>query len=120
MRAVTAQPPPARQLWHDGLTGNARRIAEALRSRGGSTRAELIAATGLSRPTVSATLGELARDGLIAEGARAAGALGGRPAAGGRPTRGAGPSGRGGLGRRHVPAAGARPGHEGARGRAAR
>jgi len=112
MRAVTVQPLSARQLWHDGLTGNARRIAEALRSRGGSTRAELITTTGLSRPTVSATLGELARDGLIAEGARTAGALGGRPAAIVRLTRRAGLSVGVDIGRRHVRVAVADLGHE--------
>lgn len=109
---MTVQPLSARQLWHDGLTGNARRIAEALRSRGGCTRAELIAATGLSRPTVSATLGELARDDLVAEGARAAGALGGRPAAVIRLTRNAGLSVGVDIGRRHVRVAVADLGHE--------
>jgi predicted NBD/HSP70 family sugar kinase len=112
MRAVTAQRQPARQLWHGGLTGNARRVAEALRSRGGCTRAELITATGLSRPTVSATLGELTRDGLIAEGARAASALGGRPAAVVRLTRSAGLSVGVDIGRRHIRVAIADLGHE--------
>jgi len=112
MPSVTAQRMSARDLWRDGLTGNARRVAEALRSRGGHTRAELITATGLSRPTVSATLAELARDGLVVEGTRGAGALGGRPAAVARLTRGAGLAVGVDIGRRHVQVALADLGHQ--------
>lgn len=112
MRAVTRQRMSARELWRDGLTGNARRVAEALRSRGRHTRAELINATGLSRPTVSATLTDLARDGLVAEDTRATGALGGRPAAVVRLTRNAGLSVGVDVGRRHINVAVADLGHD--------
>jgi predicted NBD/HSP70 family sugar kinase len=112
MRPVTDVRMSARELWADGLTGNARRVAEALRSRGRSTRAELIAATGLSRPTVSATITELTRDGLIAEDTRTTGALGGRPAAVVRLTRRTGLSVGVDVGRRHVRIAVADLGHQ--------
>jgi predicted NBD/HSP70 family sugar kinase len=113
MPAVTVQRMSARQLWHDGLTGNARRVADALRTRGRNTRAELVAATGLSRPTVSATLAELARDGLVTEEVRPVpGTVGGRPAAVVRLARRAGLSVGVDIGRTHVRIAVADLGHE--------
>ncbi|GAA1717513.1 ROK family transcriptional regulator [Fodinicola feengrottensis] len=65
------------------LTGNQARIAQTLRVLGPSTRAELINATGLSRATVSAVVGELTASGLVIEpgGTAPAGPSGGRPAA---------------------------------------
>src|SRR5437899_1464534 len=65
------------------LTGNQARIAHTLRVLGPSTRAELISATGLSRATVSAVVGELTGSGLVIEpgGTAPAGPSGGRPAA---------------------------------------
>src|SRR5215207_7601524 len=112
MPAVTARRMSARELWRDGLTGNARRVADVLRSRGHRTRAELITATGLSRPTVSATLSDLARGGLVAEDTRTTGALGGRPAAVVRLSRDAGLSVGVDIGRRHIQVAVADLGHE--------
>jgi predicted NBD/HSP70 family sugar kinase len=64
------------------LGGNQRKLADALRALGPSTRADLAAATGLSRATVSTTLGDLAELGLVIEpgGTTPAGPSGGRPA----------------------------------------
>jgi predicted NBD/HSP70 family sugar kinase len=64
------------------LAGNQRRLADALRTLGPSTRADLAAATGLSRATISTTLGDLAQLGLVIEpgGTTPAGPTGGRPA----------------------------------------
>jgi predicted NBD/HSP70 family sugar kinase len=64
------------------LAGNQRRLADALRALGPSTRADLAAATGLSRATISTTLGDLAGAGLVIEpgGTTPAGPAGGRPA----------------------------------------
>ncbi|MCW2503615.1 MAG: Sugar kinase of the family, may containing an N-terminal domain [Actinomycetia bacterium] len=64
------------------LTGNQRRLADALRALGPATRADLAAATGLSRATVSTTLGDLTELGLVVEpgGTTPAGPTGGRPA----------------------------------------
>ena len=112
MRRVTAQPLSARELWTGvGLPGNARRVAQTLRARGRSTRAELIATTGLSRPTVSATLAELAAAGLITEEAGAATPGGGRPASVVRLARCAGLAVGVDLGRRHLHVAIADLGH---------
>jgi predicted NBD/HSP70 family sugar kinase len=58
---------------------NASAVLAALREGGAQTLRGLAAATGLSRPTVEAALGELARDGWVAELEPAAGAPG-RPA----------------------------------------
>lgn len=103
MPRVTAQPVSARDLWvGGGLAGNARRVAESLRTRGRSTRSEIIAATGLSRPTVSATLAELAGGGLVAEETGTATPGGGRPASVVRLTRKAGLAVGVDLGRRHL------------------
>jgi predicted NBD/HSP70 family sugar kinase len=61
---------------------NRRRVLSALRIAGITSRAELARRTGLSRTTVSSLIGDLVRDGLVAErvdhGA-APGAQGGRP-----------------------------------------
>ena len=86
------------------LAGNQRRLATALRSLGPSTRADLAAATGLSRATVSATLGDLAATGLVVEpGATApAGPSGGRPASVVQLSPGAGVAVGVDIGRRHV------------------
>ena len=64
------------------LTGNQRRLSDALRGLGPSTRADLAAATGLSRATISTTLGDLFELGLVVEpgGTTPAGPTGGRPA----------------------------------------
>jgi predicted NBD/HSP70 family sugar kinase len=93
------------------LAGNARRVAESLRTRGRSTRAELIATTGLSRPTVSATLAELAAAGLVAEETGTATPGGGRPASVMRLTRRAGLAVGVDMGRRHLQVAVADLGH---------
>ncbi|MDQ1647927.1 MAG: hypothetical protein QOJ50_4111 [Cryptosporangiaceae bacterium] len=86
------------------LAGNQRRLAAALRALGPSTRADLAAATGLSRATVSATLGELAGTGLVVEpGATApAGPSGGRPASVVQLSPSAGIAAGVDIGRRHV------------------
>ncbi|MCW2503781.1 MAG: hypothetical protein JWO79_2065, partial [Actinomycetia bacterium] len=86
------------------LAGNQRRLAAALRALGPSTRADLAAATGLSRATVSATLGELAGTGLVVEpGATApAGPSGGRPASVVQLSPSAGIAVGVDIGRRHV------------------
>src|SRR5262245_39406217 len=63
------------------LRGNERRIADALRRLGPATRAEVGAATRLSRATVSAGLSALLDAGLVVETGAAvpAGPAGGRP-----------------------------------------
>jgi predicted NBD/HSP70 family sugar kinase len=114
MRRVTVQPLSARELWSGGgLAGNARRVAETLRTRGRSTRAELMASTGLSRPTISATLAELAAAGLIVEetGGQSMMRRGGRPASVVRLARRAGLAVGVDLGRRHLHVAVADLGH---------
>ncbi len=61
---------------------NRRRVLDTLRTAGVTSRAELARRTGLSRTTVSSLVGDLVREGLVAERpARpaAAGAQGGRP-----------------------------------------
>jgi predicted NBD/HSP70 family sugar kinase len=103
------------ELWSaGGLTGNARRVADALRGRGPSTRGELVRATRLSRPTVSATIAELAGAGIAVERAAAppGARSGGRPAARVRLTRGAGLAVGLDVGRRHVRVAVADLAHE--------
>ncbi len=103
---------PARELWTGrGLTGNARRVAETLRTRGGNTRAELITTTGLSRPTVSATLADLAAAGLVTEETGTGTPGGGRPASVVRLSRRAGLAVGADVGRRHVQVAIADLGH---------
>jgi predicted NBD/HSP70 family sugar kinase len=61
---------------------NRRRVLSALRVAGITSRAELARRTGLSRTTVSSLIGDLVRDGLVAERvdhSAAPGAQGGRP-----------------------------------------
>jgi len=61
---------------------NRRRVLSALRSAGVTSRAELARRTGLSRTTVSSLIGDLVREGLVAErvdASSASGAQGGRP-----------------------------------------
>lgn len=72
---------------HDSRLGalrldNSARCAEWLRSHGPATIAEIAEGTGLSRPTVSDRLAELAEKGLVSEFAKTApgGHAGGRPA----------------------------------------
>lgn len=104
---------PAAELWRATLTGNGRRVAEALRRLGPCTRADLVAATGLSRPTVTATIAELVGSGLATEGVTGPGRLSsGRPASVVRLTRVAGLAVGVDIGRRHVRVAVADLGHE--------
>jgi predicted NBD/HSP70 family sugar kinase len=61
---------------------NRRRVLSALRVAGITSRAELARRTGLSRTTVSSLIGDLVRDGLVAERVEhtaAPGSQGGRP-----------------------------------------
>src|SRR3954452_13527326 len=61
---------------------NRRRVLSALRVAGITSRAKLARRTGLSRTTVSSLIGDLVRDGLVAErvdASAAPGAQGGRP-----------------------------------------
>src|SRR3954451_7211088 len=61
---------------------NRRRVLSALRVAGVTSRAELARRTGLSRTTVSSLVGDLVREGLVAErvdAGSAPGASGGRP-----------------------------------------
>ena len=86
------------------LVGNQRRLTEALRVLGPSTRADLAAATGLSRATISATLGDLAEANLVIEpgGTTPAGPTGGRPASVVQLAREAGVAVGVDIGRRHL------------------
>lgn len=59
---------------------NSARCAHVLRSTGPATIAEIAAATGLSRPTVTARLQDLARTGLVTEMSARAPQSAGRPA----------------------------------------
>ncbi|MCI0686914.1 MAG: ROK family transcriptional regulator [Sporichthyaceae bacterium] len=125
----------ALDLWCPaGLNGNARRVAEVLRARGPSTRAQLARATHLSRPTISATITELTAAGVAVELAagvagelaaatvveaapgpdRRAGArsASGRPAGVVRLTRQAGLAVGVDVGRRHIRVAVADLGHD--------
>jgi predicted NBD/HSP70 family sugar kinase len=98
--------------WASRLNGNARRVADALRAHGPRTRAELIVLTGLSRPTVSASLADLAAAGLVREeSGPPAGPAGGRPAAVVRLARPAGVAVGVDIGRSHVRVAVADLGH---------
>lgn len=103
----------ATELWGTRLAGNARRVADALRTLGPCTRAELITATGLSRPTVTATIAELTSAGLATENSTVVGRVsGGRPASVVRLTRAAGLAAGVDIGRRHVRVAIADLGHQ--------
>ncbi|HEY3014865.1 MAG TPA: ROK family transcriptional regulator [Nocardioides sp.] len=86
------------------LVGNQRRLTEVLRALGPSTRADLAGATGLSRATISATLGDLADIGLIIEpgGTTPAGPAGGRPASVVQLSSAAGVAVGVDIGRRHL------------------
>src|SRR4051812_46866994 len=62
--------------------GNRRRVVDALRTAGATTRAELARRTGLSRTTVSSLINDLIRSGVVTEhDGRVApdGGQGGRP-----------------------------------------
>jgi predicted NBD/HSP70 family sugar kinase len=109
---VTAERVDARALWGEVLTGNARRVAEILRSHGPRTRAEIVTLAGLSRPTVTAGLADLTAAGLVSERLSATGRpAGGRPASVVRLTRSAGLALGVDVGRRHVQVAVADLGH---------
>jgi predicted NBD/HSP70 family sugar kinase len=111
MRSVTVPPRPA-VLWTSRLNGNARRVADVLRTQGPRTRAELIALTGLSRPTVSTCVNDLAAAGLVREeSGPPAGPAGGRPAAVVRLARPAGLAVGVDIGRSHIRVAVADLGH---------
>jgi predicted NBD/HSP70 family sugar kinase len=86
------------------LVGNQRRLTEALRVLGPSTRADLAAATGLSRATISATLGDLTDAQLVVEpgGTTPAGPTGGRPASVVQLSSAAGVAVGVDIGRRHL------------------
>ncbi len=110
---AAAQTNSATALWRSGLSGNARRVAAALRGRGPSTRAELATATRLSRPTVSATLAELTAAGLVLDWVGTASPPSrGRPAGLVRLAQAAGLAIGVDVGRRHVAVAVADLGHE--------
>ena len=101
--AVTADRVDAGALWGRRLAGNARRVAETLRSYGPRTRAEIVSLTGLSRPTVTAGLADLSAAGLVTEEtATASRPAGGRPASILRLSRGAGLAVGVDIGRRHI------------------
>jgi predicted NBD/HSP70 family sugar kinase len=109
---VTAQRVDAVALWDRILAGNARRVAEILRAYGPRTRSELVALTGLSRPTVTAGLADLTGAGLVTgQLATAARPAGGRPASVVRLTRAAGLALGVDVGRRHIRVAVADLGH---------
>lgn len=111
--AVTAERVDASDLWSETLAGNARRVAEILRAYGPRTRSELVALTGLSRPTVTAGLTDLTDAGLVSEQVAAAmRPAGGRPASVVRLTRTAGLALGIDIGRRHIRVAVADLGHE--------
>lgn len=96
----------------DALSVNTRRVAEVLRANGPRTRAELIALAGLSRPTVSTSLSELAAlDVLTEELGSVTGPAGGRPASVVRLSRAAGLAIGVDVGRRHIRVAVADLGH---------
>jgi len=110
---VAARPEPANGRWARNLSGAARRVAEVLRAHGPRTRADLVALAGLSRPTVSAALADLASAGLTTEATEAGAArTGGRPASVVRLTRSAGLAVGVDIGRRHIRVAAADLGHE--------
>ncbi|HEV7897437.1 MAG TPA: ROK family transcriptional regulator [Planosporangium sp.] len=109
---MTAQRVDAVALWDRILAGNARRVAEILRAYGPRTRSELVALTGLSRPTVTAGLADLTGAGLVTgQLATAARPAGGRPASVVRLTRAAGLALGVDVGRRHIRVAVADLGH---------
>jgi predicted NBD/HSP70 family sugar kinase len=112
MRSVTARAHPAPPLWTDVISGPTRRVADVLRAHGPRTRSELITLTGLSRPTVSASLTDLASAGLIVEETGVpTKPIGGRPASVIRLARPAGLAVGLDIGRRHIRVAIADLGH---------
>jgi predicted NBD/HSP70 family sugar kinase len=111
MRTVTRRRSRAGPLWTKDLSANTRRVAEVLRVHGPRTRSDLSALTGLSRPTISASLADLASAGLIEGGAVAVRPAGGRPASIVRLARSAGLAVGVDIGRRHIRAAAADLGH---------
>lgn len=112
MRPVTRRRLRAGSLWTEELSANSRRVAEVLRVHGPRTRSDLSALTGLSRPTISASLADLASAGLTTEGGGApTRPAGGRPASIVRLTRRAGLAIGVDIGRRHIRAAVADLGH---------
>jgi hypothetical protein len=101
--AVTADRVDAGALWGRRLAGNARRVAETLRSYGPRTRAEIVSLTGLSRPTVTAGLADLRRRRAGHRGDRGHQPAGRRaPASILRLSRGAGLAVGVDIGRRHI------------------
>jgi predicted NBD/HSP70 family sugar kinase len=113
MRSVTGPRRSIDALWTQALTGAPRQVAEVLRAYGPRTRGELIALTGLSRPTVSASLAEMIATGLVTEQvAASARAGGGRPASLVRLSRRAGVAVGVDVGRRHIRVAAADLGHD--------
>jgi predicted NBD/HSP70 family sugar kinase len=100
---VSTRSDPIRAGWADRLSTSTRRVADVLRSHGPRTRHELITLTGLSRPTVSASLADLAAAGLIAEQVvQPARPASGRPASVVRLARPAGLAVGVDIGRQHV------------------
>ncbi|MGY1736792.1 MULTISPECIES: ROK family protein [unclassified Geodermatophilus] len=99
--------------WLPDLSGPSRRLVEALRMSGPSTRAQLVERTGLSRATVSGYVADLVDRGLVAPGDDA-GAVetGGRPARLVHLTRRAGVVVGVDIGRTHVRVAVADLSHE--------
>ena len=94
-----------------GTSGAVPAIAGALRARGPLTRADVMAVTGLSRATISATVSDLVRQGLAEDREDGAVATGGRPAARVTLTAAAGVVIGVDLGRRHIRVAAADLGH---------
>jgi predicted NBD/HSP70 family sugar kinase len=89
--------------WLPDVSGPPRRLVEALRLAGPSTRAQLVEQTGLSRATVSGYVAELADRGLVGpSGATGQLPTGGRPAHLVQLTRSAGLVVGIDLGRTHV------------------
>jgi predicted NBD/HSP70 family sugar kinase len=60
-------------------TANAVRIAHLLRDRGAMSRAQLVRASGLTKPTVMAIVKSLLEDGIVVEAGTSASERGGRP-----------------------------------------
>ncbi|MGE5828522.1 MAG: ROK family protein [Micromonosporaceae bacterium] len=111
---MVVQSAPARALWAGtALPATTRRVADVLRAHGPRTRAELITLTGLSRPTVSAGLADLAAAGLVTEQLSSpVRPGGGRPASVVRLARAAGLAVGIDVGRRHIRVAVADLGHQ--------
>src|SRR5215204_520982 len=60
-------------------TANAVQIAHLLRDRGGMSRADLVRASGLTKPTVMAIVKSLLEDGIAIEAGTSTSERGGRP-----------------------------------------